>query len=151
VYLLQNVFTIQFLNNNYLLNLMIFLSVPVYDWPIFIRATLILVQGQYLVLKFNMRLLNYPHVDAPLTSYISLRHGPFSSSLVSPHLPRSLRCRWYEYTAMYIRAKNRASTVLSHVILASFLPLRTYAICDKLLPRHQEPRHRMYFYAGDAL
>lgn len=103
----------------------VFLS-ALYDWPIFTRATLILVQGQYL-LKFNMRLLNYPHVDAPLTSYISLHRGPFSSSPVSPRLPRSPRCRWCEYAAMYIRAKNRASTVLSHVIPASFPPLRTYA------------------------
>lgn len=32
----------------------------------------------------------------------------------------------------------------------SFPPLRTYATIS-LLPSHQEPRHRMYFYDGDAL
>jgi len=96
-----------------------------------------------------MHLLNYPHVDAALTSYISLHRAPFSSSLVSPHFPRSPWCRWCKYAAMYIRAKNRASTALSHVIPVSFPPLRTYATIS-LLPSHQEPRHRMYFYDGDA-
>lgn len=83
-------------------------------------------------LKFNMHLLNYPHVDAALTSYISLHPcAPFSSSPVSPHFPRSPWCRWCKYAAMYIRAKNRASTA-TITCYPCFVPAVAHVRYDKL-------------------
>lgn len=94
-----------------------------------------------------MHLLSYPHVDAALTSYISLHRGPFSSSLSYLLVLHGVvgastqRC-------IFVR---KIGQVLHYHMLSpfSFPPLRTYATIS-LLPSHQEPRHRMYFYDGDA-
>jgi len=86
-----------------------------------------LVQRQYPVLKFNMRLLNYPHVDVPLTSYISLHRSPFSSS-VSPSFPAFSTVSLMQVLGdVHSREKSGKYCTIIHVIPASSPPLRTYA------------------------
>jgi len=107
-----------------------------------------LVQRQYPVLKFNMRLLNYPHVDVPLTSYISLHRSPFSSS-VSPSFPAFSTVSLMQVLGD-VHSREKSGKYCTITCYTCFVPAVAHVRHDKLLPRHQEPRHRMYFYAGDA-
>lgn len=67
----------------------------------------------------------------------------FSFSMVS-----LVRVSKYARRCIFVR---KIGQVLPYHMLSpfSFPPLRTYATIS-LLPSHQEPRRRMYFYDGDA-
>lgn len=97
--------------------------------------------------NFNMRLLNYPHVDAPLTSYISLHRSPFSSS-VSPPFPAFSTVSLMQVLGD-VHSGEKSGKYCTITYYTRFVPAVAHVRYDKL-PRHQESRHRMYFYAGDA-
>lgn len=95
-----------------------------------------------------MQSLNYPQVDTALTPYIF-----FIMALLHPPLYLLVSRVLHGVVGASTRRCTFARKIGQHRTIACyprFVPAVAHVRYDKLLPRHQGPRHRMYFHAGDV-
>lgn len=83
-------------------------------------------------------------------------HPTFPCAVVLFHLLRYLLVSPAFSTVSLVRvrgdvhSREKSGKYCTITCYTRFVPAVAHVRYDKLLPRHQEPRHRMYFYAGDA-